>query len=115
LVFKGSYPLRDCQVKDWKKGSPPHKTICGNTAALSELFMGDSSAEKAKEDDNSTKDNKRFGLPKPGYTRSPALLHQISKLEELPDVDYVFIRPYPEPDHGVKFANVMGSLSFPCC
>lgn len=33
-------------------------------------------------------------------------------LEENPALDYVLMRPSPHPDHGVSFADPMGSLFF---
>ncbi|KAF9066789.1 hypothetical protein BDP27DRAFT_1423547 [Rhodocollybia butyracea] len=114
------YCNKQCQVQDWKNGRPPHRTTCGNTAALKDAILAPGSQSNkgkskaaAQSNGDSADDDKRFWKePKPGYIRSPALLHQLKFLEENPDMDYVFVRPEPHPDHGVKIPHPMGKMLF---
>ncbi|KAF5391107.1 hypothetical protein D9757_003178 [Collybiopsis confluens] len=108
------YCGRECQVKDWKSGRPPHKTICGNTKALADAIMGDSGSSDTQTRTESGEGARKpmFKNPSPGYTRSPALLHQMKMLEENPNLDYALIRTEPHPDHGVMLADPMGKLYF---
>jgi len=100
------YCSRDCQVADWKRGTPPHKTICGRPGAAAAAASAATPAPSKES---------MFDPPAPGFRRSPALLHQMKMLEENPELDYVLMRPYPEPDHGVKFQDAMGQLFFLVC
>ncbi len=74
----------ECQVEDWKNGVPvPHKQICGKP--MNEVIHPSiSSSIMMKVEENSS------WIPKAdaGYTRTPALLHQISLLRKGEDVDY---------------------------
>ena len=56
-----------------------------------------------------------FPPPNPGYTRSPALLYQLNRLRENPEVDYLFIEPEPLPDHGVVVPDGLGRVFFRVC
>jgi hypothetical protein len=90
----------DCQVNDWKKGNPPHKTICGvptSSIPTTQPLPPVSSPVTSKA---------------PTFRRSPALLHQISLLEENSQVDYVLVQPAPSPDYGIMFEDSVGSLYF---
>ncbi|EKM56191.1 uncharacterized protein PHACADRAFT_122440 [Phanerochaete carnosa HHB-10118-sp] len=99
------YCSKECQTKDWKLGSPrPHKLICGKP--LTEDNMPKATPAGAAKTASGIPD------PDPGFTRSPALLHQISLLSDNPRIDYVIVRPYPEPDQGICLADAMGSLMF---
>ncbi|KAJ7078736.1 hypothetical protein B0H15DRAFT_892038 [Mycena belliarum] len=102
LIF---YCSKDCQVVDWKTGHPPHKTICGKKGAIAEALLAPKAPEPANDDDD-------WPPPSPGYTRSPALLHQLKLLKENPETDYVLVQPHPHPDHGVILQDAMGSLFF---
>ncbi|KAK0188438.1 hypothetical protein F5146DRAFT_1122637 [Armillaria mellea] len=103
------YCSRDCQVADWKCGFPvPHKNICGKKGydddegtPQPDQVTPPSSGESEDADD--TEIDTGIPAPEPSFKRSPALLHQISFHTE-PDsfVDYVFVRPYPQDDHGVS-------------
>ncbi|KIK64171.1 hypothetical protein GYMLUDRAFT_40452 [Collybiopsis luxurians FD-317 M1] len=113
------YCNRECQVKDWKLGRPPHKTICGNTEALADAILGTGEGTPSQSGKGNRKlnasedeDGSLWKDPKPGYTRSPALLHQMKLLEENPNLDYVLVRPEPHPDQGVMFPDPMGKLFF---
>ncbi|KAK7055813.1 hypothetical protein R3P38DRAFT_2849066 [Favolaschia claudopus] len=111
LVF---YCSKKCQTADWKTGRPPHKTICGKEGAIRDAFFAPKeAAEPAPQDDDS--DSDFYGTPSPGYTRSPALLHQLSLLKEHPQLDYVFVRPHPHPDHGVGVQDPLGKMFFKLC
>ena len=46
------------------------------------------------------------------FCRSPALLHQISLVEENSKVDYILVQPAPLPDYGVRFQDGMASAQF---
>ncbi|KAJ7681670.1 hypothetical protein B0H17DRAFT_1181942 [Mycena rosella] len=105
LVF---YCSKKCQAADWKTGHPPHKTICGKEGAIAEALL---SPVPAQVDD----DDELFPAPNPGYTRSPALLHQLKLLKENPQVDYVLVQPDPHPDHGVVLQDAMGGMFFKLC
>ena len=74
---------RECQKEDWKSGIPrPHKAICGKAIGNDPESLTNTSPESPS----------IFSLmipkPDPNFRRSPALLHQINKLKEHPDVDY---------------------------
>ncbi|KAF9066790.1 hypothetical protein BDP27DRAFT_987919 [Rhodocollybia butyracea] len=125
LIGRGVYYCnKQCQVQDWKNGRPPHKTICGNNAALKDAILSpgsQSSKGKSKaavqsdgdsDNDSDDEDKPFWEEPKPGYIRSPALLHQMKFLEENRGVDYVFVRPEPHPDHGIALPHPMGKLMF---
>ncbi|KAJ7574443.1 hypothetical protein C8J56DRAFT_472398 [Mycena floridula] len=99
------YCTKECQVQDWKHGNPTHKSICGNKSALAESVLSPGKAEKDA-------DSGKWGAPDPGFVRSPALLHQLKFLAENPMLDYVIVRPAPEPDQGIKLVNGMGSMFF---
>ncbi|THG94640.1 hypothetical protein EW026_g6868 [Hermanssonia centrifuga] len=79
----------ECQVEDWKNGVPvPHKQICGKP--MNEVIHPSiSSSIMMKVEENSS------WIPKAdaGYTRTPALLHQISLLRKGEDVDYYLLFP----------------------
>ena len=69
-------------MKDWKSGSPrPHKLVCGKP--LTEDAIPETKPNKTAKSASWIRD------PDPGFTRSPALLHQLSLLSETPGVDYV--------------------------
>jgi len=85
------YCDRDCQVKDWKKGTPPHKTICGKPTS------GISATQPLPPVSGSIPPKART------FRRSPALLRQISLLEKSSKVDYVLMQPTPLPDQGIAF------------
>ncbi|KAK7463072.1 hypothetical protein VKT23_007658 [Stygiomarasmius scandens] len=111
------YCTRDCQVKDWKSGHPPHKSICGNKAALADAVLGSPSAlstgQKGTSKGNvNSEEGRDWGEPQPGYIRSPALLHQLKHLDENRQLDYVLVRPAPHPDNGVIFPDPVGKLFF---
>ncbi|PSR79205.1 hypothetical protein PHLCEN_2v7121 [Hermanssonia centrifuga] len=81
------YCSRGCQVEDWKNGLPiPHKLICGKLIADIPSSIS-SSIPKVEESPS--------GIPKAdaGYTRTSALLHQISLLQKDKDVDYYIMFP----------------------
>jgi hypothetical protein len=86
LVYLISY--RECQVKDWKEGH--HKLICGKPA--SDIQRPGPPAPPSTD----------ISPAEPGYVRSPALLHQIKLLRENSALDYVFVRPFPARDSGVR-------------
>jgi len=50
--------------------------------------------------------------PDPGYTRSPALLHQLKLLKKDSSVDYVLIAPWPDPDYGVASPSLLDRVIF---
>lgn len=104
------YWCRECQVKDWKLGNPPHKSVCGKSPK--EVIDAASIPSPDPSQSATTPDSSSIEPPDPSYRRSPALLHLISMLEENPALDYVLMRPSPHPDHGVSFADPMGSLFF---
>ncbi|KAJ7440771.1 hypothetical protein B0H11DRAFT_1827672 [Mycena galericulata] len=108
LVF---YCSKNCQTTDWKTGEPPHKTICGKKGAIAEAFLSPSTPDAVPADD----DDEDFPPPSPGYTRSPALLHQLKLLKENPQMDYVLVRPHPHPDHGVILQDATGGMFFKLC
>ncbi|KAK7447113.1 hypothetical protein VKT23_013750 [Stygiomarasmius scandens] len=82
------YCSRECQVKDWKQGKPPHKAICGNTEALAASCLGDLPS--------SNKSESKWGTPEPGFTRSPYLLYQLEVLTGNAHYDYLLVRPEPK-------------------
>ncbi|KAJ7618730.1 hypothetical protein FB45DRAFT_932305 [Roridomyces roridus] len=87
------YCSKQCQTTDWKTGTPPHKTVCGKKGAVATALL---SPVAAAEDD----DDDLYGPPVDGYTRSPALLHQLKLLQRKPG------------DHGVMLQDPMGKLFF---
>ncbi|KAJ3553055.1 hypothetical protein NM688_g3822 [Phlebia brevispora] len=96
------YCSRDCQVQDWKNGIPrPHRDICGKTS------LAGAAAESSSASASHTlraEDQLAAGCvpePDPKFKRSPALLHQLSFLQQPPYVDYTIIFPHPDPDQGV--------------
>lgn len=99
---------RSCQANDYKNGNPPHKQLCGNKNALLEATLSPSGSEKATS-------NTRWPVPQAGYTRSPALQHQLRLIEEDSRFHYVFVRPYPEDDIGVVLYHPMGQVFFELC
>ncbi|KAJ6596348.1 hypothetical protein DFH09DRAFT_1024185 [Mycena vulgaris] len=105
LVF---YCSKKCQTADWKTGKPPHKTICRKTGAIAEALLSPQAAEPGD-------DEELFPPPNLGYTRSPALLHQLQLLKENPQMDYVLVQPAPHPDHGVVLQDAMGGMLFKLC
>ncbi|KAF5369043.1 hypothetical protein D9758_003095 [Tetrapyrgos nigripes] len=111
------YCSKACQVKDWKTGHPPHKTICGNTFALADAVIGSNSTipdEKGKSKLNAKEDDgkRRWNEPEDGYIRSPALLHQLKLLDENHNVDYILVRPYPQHDRGIIIPDPIGKIFF---
>ncbi|KAE9396234.1 hypothetical protein BT96DRAFT_996949 [Gymnopus androsaceus JB14] len=115
------YCGRSCQVNDYKNGNPPHKQICGNTDALLDATLSSpESKPKAKTphtstDEDQSEDIPRWPAPQPGYTRSPALQYQLLLLDEHPNLDYVLVRPEPQPDTTVVFPNAIGHFFFGLC
>ncbi|KDQ10881.1 hypothetical protein BOTBODRAFT_57782 [Botryobasidium botryosum FD-172 SS1] len=105
------YCSRDCQVADWKRGTPPHKTICGQPAAVAAAAVANTTGRATPAMLTEGKES-MFDPPAPGYLRSPALLHQISMLEQNAASDYVLMRPHPHPDYGVTFSDAMGRIMF---
>ncbi|KAG7444019.1 uncharacterized protein BT62DRAFT_921639 [Guyanagaster necrorhizus] len=104
------YCSRDCQIADWKSGFPvPHKDICGKKGCDADegtpqsdqvaISGGLGDADGAERDTG-------IPAPDPAFKQPPALLHQIS-LHTEPDsfVGYVFVRPYPQDDHGVSLGS----------
>jgi hypothetical protein len=96
---------RDCQVNDWKRGNlpnnPPHKAICGKPTSTIPAVQPPSPLSDATS-----------GAQATAFHPSPALLRQMSLLEENPTLDYVLVQPEPLPDHGIVFQSSMGSLFF---
>jgi hypothetical protein len=93
---------RECQNNDWKNGSPPHKKICGKEASIPSK---PSPSRRVYDGPKSGRPPRKFPPSSPGYTRSPALLRQLKMLEEEdtePESDYIFMRPYPHPDVGIR-------------
>jgi len=89
---KVMYCGRDCQVEDWKNGKPPHKIICGKPSTPGASNLAAPAPPKAG------------SIPPaaPNFRRPPALLHQISLLEENPTLDYALVKPAPrECDQGI--------------
>ncbi|KAK0215001.1 hypothetical protein IW262DRAFT_256649 [Armillaria fumosa] len=103
------YCSRDCQLADWKYGFPvPHKNICGkkgydDNEGTSQPDQITPPSSGGSEDADDAEIDTGIPAPEPSFKRSPALLHQIS-FHTGPDsfVDYVFVRPYPQDDHGVS-------------
>ncbi|KAJ7184740.1 hypothetical protein C8R46DRAFT_883499 [Mycena filopes] len=112
MVF---YCSKQCQVTDWKTGTPPHKTICGKKDALRDVFLAPKAAERAQNPAAADDDDDFFGPPDPGFVRSPALLHQLNLLKENPKVDYILVAPAPHPDHGVMLQDALGRMFFKLC
>ncbi|KAJ7193426.1 hypothetical protein GGX14DRAFT_478131 [Mycena pura] len=95
------YCSKKCQVENWKNGSPPHKTICGDKNAMIDAVL----APSARKSVPAGKENSEFGHPRRGYIRSPALLHQLDNLKKEPETDYVFIQPAPLCDFTIKITK----------
>ncbi|KAF7978199.1 hypothetical protein HWV62_1418 [Athelia sp. TMB] len=93
------YCSRECQVADWKTGTPPHRTVCGQPDAL--LAAPQAPATR-----------REWEPAAPGFRRSPALLHQMRLLDENPSIDYFFVQPYPLNDYGVTIPNLVDKLVF---
>ena len=97
-------PPSECQLDDWKKGSDvhcAHKWICGKR--LSDDFPHHVLIKK--------KIVAKVPLPDPGFTRSPALLQQISFLEQPKMIDYVVSCEMDYPCF--RFADLRASLYAP--
>ncbi|KAJ7202628.1 hypothetical protein GGX14DRAFT_653889 [Mycena pura] len=112
------YCSKKCQTADWKTGRPPHKSICGKPGAVAEAFFAPKVPEPDDDDaddDDDDDDDDFWGEPNPGYTRSPALLHQLKLLKENPQLDYVLVRPNPHPDHGIVMQDALGGMFFKIC
>ncbi len=77
------FNCRKCQTEDWKNGIPrPHRVVCGKTSLEDES----EAAAPTKLTDAIQEDC--IPQPDPGFKRSPALLHQLSFLQQPPYVDY---------------------------
>ena len=77
---------RECQIKDWKEGLPrPHKSICGKPLLENQLSDPPTSPQQ---------DGSLLPRADPNFKRSPALLKQVSLLDENPKVDYVVSTSY---------------------
>ncbi|KAJ7135225.1 hypothetical protein C8R43DRAFT_894337, partial [Mycena crocata] len=109
LVF---YCSKACQTTDWKAGKPSHKSICGKRGAIAEAHLAPKPVQAITDRDE---DNDDFPPPERGYTRWPALLHQLACLRENPNADYVLVRPHPHPDHGLVVQNPMAKIYFKAC
>ncbi|EKM56199.1 uncharacterized protein PHACADRAFT_184876 [Phanerochaete carnosa HHB-10118-sp] len=73
---------KECQTKDWKFGTlRPHKLVCGKPLTVDTI--SEASPTEAAKTASWILD------PDPSFTRSPALLHQISLLSDHPRADYV--------------------------
>ena len=100
---------RDCQVEDWKRGDPPHKTICGKPLAEAAQQLPQSQASGQEP---------RFPPASPGFVRSPALLYTLKALEENPWIDYLLVTPSHESgDHAIQVSqsDPKGQLFFRFC
>ncbi|KAK0489382.1 hypothetical protein IW261DRAFT_1589481 [Armillaria novae-zelandiae] len=100
---------RDCQVANWKCGFPvPHKNICGkkgydDNEGTPQLDQFTPPSSGGSEDADDAEIDTGIPAPEPSFKRSPVLLHQISfHTEPNSFVDHVFVRPYPQNDHGVS-------------
>ncbi|KAJ7110726.1 hypothetical protein C8R43DRAFT_1243070 [Mycena crocata] len=96
LVF---YCSKACQTADWKTEGRHY-----------EGALAPKPSATASDDDEDD-----FPAPNSGYTRSPALLHQLKLMRENPNVDYVLVRPHPHEDHGVMLQDIMGKMFFKVC
>ncbi|KAJ6563132.1 hypothetical protein DFH09DRAFT_1315753 [Mycena vulgaris] len=94
---------------DWKTGHPPHKTICGKKGVADVLLSAVSAASPVADADEP------FPPARPGYTRSPALLHQLQLLKTRPGRDYFFVQPDPGPDHSITFQEARNRVVFEMC
>jgi hypothetical protein len=81
-------------MNDWHHGNPPHKTICGGKLASSNPLTSPQSASHLT-----------ANVPTGTYSRSMALVHQMSMLKKHPAVDYFLIPPAPQPDLGITMAH----------
>ncbi|THU93645.1 hypothetical protein K435DRAFT_967210 [Dendrothele bispora CBS 962.96] len=122
------YCSKECQTKDWRSGRPPHKAICGKPNALVDMVTNPSPPTKSvPETDSSpvpepsqpeaaTRILDYFNVvgkePKPGYTRSPALLHQLKQLRKEPKADYFIIAPSP---YGIACRGLWTRIVFRIC
>lgn len=88
MSFNRTSLYSECQVEHWKKGTPPHKLVCGNALRDEDIHV-QTVNQKPIEDIE-----ERIPPADPGFTRSPALLTQISFLKRPPYVDYVVRRLY---------------------
>ncbi|KAG8922306.1 hypothetical protein FRC01_014206 [Tulasnella sp. 417] len=95
----------ECQLKDWKHGNPPHKTICGKPYAV----PGEGPTSTPIQQSSGSND---IPPPDPGFIRSPELVHQLALLQDNPHVTYVLTQPDPKPDHGVALQHSMGKMMF---
>ncbi|KAJ7622340.1 hypothetical protein FB45DRAFT_1032010 [Roridomyces roridus] len=107
------YCSKQCQATDWKSGNPPHKTICGKKDAILDAFLA---APPPSHGPTAPTGDDRFGPAAAGYTRSPALLHQLALLQQNPRAEYVFMKPHslqffaavmPHGTPGDLFKNAM--------
>ncbi|KAG9044346.1 hypothetical protein FS837_008279 [Tulasnella sp. UAMH 9824] len=102
---KVMYCNKDCQLKDWKHGNPPHKTICGKPYAV----PGEGPNSIPVQQSSGSSD---IPPPDPGFIRSPELVNQIALLQDNPHISYVLTQPDPKPDHGVALQHPQGKMMF---
>ncbi|KZV66952.1 hypothetical protein PENSPDRAFT_755304 [Peniophora sp. CONT] len=101
------YCSKECQLSDWKRGDPPHKTICGKPLA--------ETAQQVSQASQGSGTKTRFPPAEAGFVRSPALLYTLNALEENRELDYVFVRPsHEDNDVGIRASvdNAMGQMFF---
>lgn len=96
---------RECQIKDWKYGNPPHKTICGKPYTV----PGEGPSPIPMQQSSNSND---IPPPDPGFIRSPELVNQLALLKDNPHVTYVLTQPDPKPDHGVALQHLEGKMLF---
>lgn len=102
---KVMYCNKECQLKDWKHGNPPHKTICGKPYAV----PGEGPSSIPIQQSSNSND---IPPPDPGFIRSPELVNQLALLKDNPHVTYVLTQPDPKPDHGVALQHAEGRMLF---
>lgn len=99
------YCNKECQLKDWKHGNPPHKTICGKPYAAPGEGPNPVPIQQSSTSNN-------IPPPDPGFIRSPELVNQLALLQDNPHITYVLTQPDPKPDHGVALQHTMGKMMF---